>query len=342
MQKEIHTPAISVIMPVYNASAYLRESVGSVLGQTYGDFELICFNDASTDDSLAVLRSMSEADARVRIIDSAENVRQGGGRNRAIKEARGRYVVFLDADDMLRPQALEKCMEAAGRENAEVVFFDYERFAPTAGTREPVSQLGEDAARLSGDDLRLRVIERTAPLWSAMYARKVIVDNELWFPEGVFYEDNAVAIAMQLVAANPVKINEVLYSYRCDNESVSRSYNEPRFFDRIGSAVTMIEHLRRLRIYRRFPDSIDWLFANQFLIHTVYGAIYRFYRLQFDRIQEVRWDVGEYIADFRRCKGYRSLSLMGKLKIESHLRFPRLIKFLSNINRKISRKLPLL
>ena len=158
----------------------------------------------------------------------------------------------------------------------------------------------------------------------------------------MFYEDNAVAIAMQLVAANPVKINEVLYSYRCDNESVSRSYNEPRFFDRIGSAVTMIEHLRRLRIYRRFPDSIDWLFANQFLIHTVYGAIYRFDRLQFDRIQEVRWDVGEYIADFRRCKGYRSLSLMGKLKIESHLRFPRLIKFLSNINRKISRKLPLL
>ncbi len=84
MQKEIHTPAISVIMPVYNASAYLRESVGSVLGQTYGDFELICFNDASTDDSLAVLRSMSEADARVRIIDSAENVQQGGGRNRPI------------------------------------------------------------------------------------------------------------------------------------------------------------------------------------------------------------------------------------------------------------------
>lgn len=342
MQKEIHIPAVSVIMPVYNASAYLRESVGSVLGQTFSDFELICFNDASTDDSLAVLRSMSEADARMRIIDSAVNVRQGAGRNRALEAARGKYVFFLDADDMLRPQALEKCMEAAGRENAEVVFFDYERFAPTAGTREPVSQLGEDAARLSGDDLRLRVIERTAPLWSAMYARRVIVDNGLWFPEGVFYEDNAVALAMQLVAANPVKINEVLYSYRCDNASVSRSVNDPRFFDRIGSATTLLCHLKRLGIYGRFADSIDWLFVNQYLIHTVNGAIYRFDRLQPDRIREVRRGVGKYVADFRRCQGYRTLPLKAKLKIESHLRFPRLIKFLSNINRKISRKLPLL
>ncbi len=99
---------ISVIMPVYNAEAWLADSVGSVMAQSYGDWELVCFNDASTDGSSAMLHAAAAADPRVRVIDSPVNVKQGGGRNRAIAAARGRYIVFLDADDRLAPDALER------------------------------------------------------------------------------------------------------------------------------------------------------------------------------------------------------------------------------------------
>ena len=72
------TPAVSVIMPVYNAADFLDAAIDSVLRQTFADFELICFNDASTDSSLEILRHRAASDSRIKIIDSPRNVRQGG------------------------------------------------------------------------------------------------------------------------------------------------------------------------------------------------------------------------------------------------------------------------
>ncbi len=333
-----NSPLVSVIMPVYNAEEYLQESVGSVLGQSFSDFELICFNDASSDRSIDILRTFAENDNRVRIIDSKVNVRQGGGRNRAMGISRGRYIMFLDADDTLRYDALEKCTNAALASDAQCVFFDYSRFSPSSGEVCRVAQLGEDASSLHGDELRRRVIERTAPVWSVMYERTVIVDNGLCFPEGVFYEDNAVALAMQLSARNPVKIDEALYNYRFDNPSVTRSSNNIGFFDRIDSAVMLLGHLKRMGIYPQFPEEIDFLFINQYYVHTVFGAIYRFDRVQADRIRQVRCGICRYVPLFRRNRYYRSQPLVRRIKIETHTRFPHIIKFLSNISRRFRSK----
>lgn len=335
MKTDNLNPVVSVIMPVYNAEEYLHESVGSVISQTFRNFELICFNDASTDRSIEILRDFADKDGRVKIIDSEVNVRQGGGRNRAIGESRGRYIMFLDADDSLRSDALQKCVEAAERHGSQCVFFDYSRFSPSTGLVEAVRQLGDDAAGLSGDELRRRVIERTSPVWTAMYDCSVIVDNGLWFPEGVFYEDNAVALAMQLVANKPVKINEALYNYRFDNPSVTRSNNNQHFFDRIGSAVALLDNLKRLGVYDRFGEEIDYLFINQFFVHTVFGAIYRFDRVQTERIRQVKNQVKQYVPGYKRNRYYKAQPLSLKIKIATHVRFPRLIKALSNLNRRL-------
>lgn len=322
-------------MPVYNAESYLDESIGSVLRQTWSDFELICFNDASTDGSIDILRRFAEADSRVRVIDSAVNVRQGGGRNRAFKDSKGRYVMFLDADDRLAPDALRRCVEAADSNESEVVFFDYERFSPSTGQTQAVCQLGEDAASLKGDTLRRRIARSTTPVWSAMYARGIISDNGLYFPEKVFYEDNAVALAMQLIGRNPVKIDAPLYGYRFDNASVTRSSDNPAFFDRIGSAVTLLGHLKRLGLYGRFRDEIDFLFFNQYFVHTVFGAIYRFTRVQTDRIRQVRATLPDHVPGYRDNPYYRAMPVSLRLKIFTHTRFPHLIKALSNISRRL-------
>ena len=289
------TPLVSVVMPVYNSEAFLDASVGSVLRQTFKDFELICFNDASSDSSSEILHRYAEADSRVRVIDSPVNVRQGGGRNRAMGVARGVYVVFLDADDSLVPHALESCVDAARNHDSEAVFFDYLRVSPSRGESERVCQLGADASELGDDSLRRRIAERTTPVWSAMYALRVIRENELYFPENVFYEDNAVAAAIQLSARNPVKINEALYEYRCDNSSVTRSTNNPHFFDRTGSAVMLLDNMKRLGLYDRFQDEIDFMFTNQYFVHTVFGAIYRFDKAQTAKIKEVRAGIARYV-----------------------------------------------
>lgn len=326
-------PFISVIMPVYNAEAFLAESVGSVLTQTFGDFELICFNDASTDGSSSVLHSYARLDGRVKIIDSAVNIKQGGGRNRALDVAGGEYVIFLDADDRLDTRALEECV-AIVRRGADAVFFDYVCFTAD-GVGPRISPLGPGAASLPVSELRRRLVMKPTPLWTGMYRRNLIEDGVLRFPEGVFYEDNAVALAIQLSARRPKKLDCELYCYRTDNTSVTRSTDDYRFFDRIASAETLLANLRRLGLYDSFAAEIDYLLINQYLVHTVYGAIYRFSRVQTDRIAQVCAGIDKLVPDWRRNPYWLSRSLRERFKFAMHVTVPRFIKLLSVINRRL-------
>ena len=330
---------VSVVMPVYNAAAWLDASVGSVLAQTFGNWELVCFNDASTDSSSAILHRYAAAERRIRVIDSAVNVKQGGGRNRAVAAARGRYIVFLDADDRLAPDALELCAAAVERMGADAVFFDYATFT-AAGTAAAVSPLGADASSLPVAELRRRLTRRPTPVWTAMYERRLIERLGLQFPEGVFYEDNAVALAIQLSARRPVKLDGALYLYRTDNLSVSRSTGDMRFFDRIGSARTLLGHLRRLGLYDEFAAEIDFLITNQYLVHTVYGAIYRFDSVQTDRIAEVRSGIDSLVPGWRRNPFWRGRPLRERIKFSTHLHMPRLIKTLSRLKQALNRHRP--
>lgn len=95
---------VSVIIPVYNKAPFLREAVGSILGQTFTDFELIAVDDRSTDNSLEVLRSMH--DPRLRILEQAENGGPGLAANAGLDAAHGEYIVRMDADDIAVPERI--------------------------------------------------------------------------------------------------------------------------------------------------------------------------------------------------------------------------------------------
>lgn len=332
------SPEVSIIMPVYNAERFLDCSVGSVLAQTSPDWELICFNDASTDGSSAKLHTFASADPRIRVIDSPVNVKQGGGRNRALKEARSQYVMFLDADDGLAPSAVATCLDTARKEKADMVLFDYFRFGGNlpATPVDVVSPLGPDSATLTGDDLRRRITLSPTPIWSAMYKRSLITGNDLFFPERVFYEDNAVALAIQLSASVPVKVNTPLYGYRTDNISVTRSLNNYRFFHRLQSAVTLKGHLTRLGLYGRWKTEIDHLILNQYLVHTVYGCIYRFDRLPYMRLHYIKATVEKVVPGYRRNPLYRNRPLKDRLKLTAHMYFPRTIHALWRLKRALT------
>ena len=100
-------PLVSVILPVYNAGEYLRPAVDSILNQTFPDFELIIIDDCSPDDSLAVARTY-EADPRVRVLANAQNRGRSFSDNYAATFARGRYIAKMDADDVARPDRLQR------------------------------------------------------------------------------------------------------------------------------------------------------------------------------------------------------------------------------------------
>lgn len=107
----LSAPKISVVMPVYNAAPYLKESVDSILNQTFSDFEFVIIDDCSTDESYNILKSYAEKNQRIKLYKNDINYKQAYTRNIGIKNSRGKYIIFMDADDIALPERLLKQFE---------------------------------------------------------------------------------------------------------------------------------------------------------------------------------------------------------------------------------------
>lgn len=116
---------VSIITPVYNSGKYIRETIESVLSQTYTNFELILINDKSTDESLNICKSYN--DNRIKIIDLKENVGVCSARNIGTEHASGRYIAFLDSDDVWLSDKLSKQIKFMEKSQSEISCTEYER-----------------------------------------------------------------------------------------------------------------------------------------------------------------------------------------------------------------------
>lgn len=123
---------ISIVVPVYNAQQFIGETIQSVLQQTYEQWELLLVNDCSTDESAAVINEYCKQDERIRLIDQPNNFGAAAARNRGVKEALGRYIAYLDADDLWLPQKLQNQINFLKKKKCGFVFTGYE-FADETG-----------------------------------------------------------------------------------------------------------------------------------------------------------------------------------------------------------------
>ena len=114
---------ITVIIPVYNVEDYLHVCINSVLRQSYQDFEIICIDDASTDSSLEILEYFVRKDSRVRILKNDSNKGPGYSRNKALDNANGKYIFFLDSDDWITKETLEFLFNQCEKDDLDVIMF---------------------------------------------------------------------------------------------------------------------------------------------------------------------------------------------------------------------------
>ncbi|MEI9598241.1 glycosyltransferase family 2 protein [Moellerella wisconsensis] len=118
---------VSIIMPCYNASHYIKDSINSVLNQTYQNFELIIIDDLSTDDSINIINSYS--DSRIKLIQLTQNSGAGIARNTGIEVAQGRFIAFLDSDDLWRQNKLEVQLEYMKKGQYPLTYTQYQKFS---------------------------------------------------------------------------------------------------------------------------------------------------------------------------------------------------------------------
>ncbi|MGM0933631.1 MAG: glycosyltransferase family 2 protein [Bacteroidota bacterium] len=131
---------VSVIMPAYNSERFIRASIESVREQTYSYWELLVIDDASEDQTSAIIKELASADNRIKSLQNKENQGPGVSRNKGISQAKGEYIAFLDADDLWKPHKLQTQLEFMQENEVSVCFSSYELFTENGTKRRDVVQ----------------------------------------------------------------------------------------------------------------------------------------------------------------------------------------------------------
>lgn len=216
-------PTISVIVPVYKAEAFLEDCIESILNQTFSDFELILVNDGSPDDSGRICREYANRDSRIRYLEQ-ENQGQAAARNHALAKSTGKWIAFVDSDDVIHPQMLEILYRGATEQNAPISMCRYEEgpIMPEDFLRQrtaiftPLSMEEESLAELYDRE--------EYPGWVACtkLVRREIVEGYP-FTSGRVFEDNEAVSRWIYQARVLASTEEVLYYYRTNGDSTTKS-----------------------------------------------------------------------------------------------------------------------
>ena len=235
----MNTPAVSVIIPMYNAEKYIAECLESFLVQTLQDFEVIVVDDCSTDNSAAIVQSyIPKFGGRLKLAHMKKN--SGGGavpRNKGLKFSRGEYIFFVDADDLIIPTALEELYTVAKNFDAEVVYcekiFDTDSEATTADVRimqsgEPVREPVFESENLSErvhEILKLRFAMETV---LKVVRRDFLIEHEIFFPHIKPSEDGIWTYGLIFFAKKFLRVPNAVYVRRLSEGSVMRAERTPQ------------------------------------------------------------------------------------------------------------------
>lgn len=293
LDKNPDKPRISVIIPVYNASKFLDESIGGLLNQTFEDFELICVNDGSKDDSLKILNDFADNDSRVIVIDK-ENGGCGSARNRALDEARGEYVYFFDPDDKLPENTFEEAYRNAISNDSDIVvfkagtfndygkakkvFFNYKKFLKARKFNHFTFNCR--------DEKRIVLNKGFAP-WAKLYKKEFLDSyDDFRFDMGIAFDDVPFHVKSMLRARYISYVNKILYWYRIDNsDSVNNTSSNGYDIFKIIDIVEGI--LKQENCYDEFNFEFDMFVVYHSTLYIENTGTDTYFNLTKDRLSQI-------------------------------------------------------
>ena len=253
-------PKISVIIPVYNVEKYLDQCLQTVCQP--GNVEILCIEDCSTDGSLDILKEYEKKDNRITIIQHTENRGLSAARNTGISYAKGDYIMLVDSDDMLKPGAYMTVIYNMRKDNLDALRFNAEMIIDESmkgkGTRmgpfwwrTPAIYPEHISGKQMFVDQKLNGHYRQP---AQLYAlkRQFLLDNNLKFQEGIYYEDELFTMSMLMKAQRVSAIKDLIYIYRYRENSITSMEKQRKHFD---SHVFVIESIMK-NIYTDEPERI--------------------------------------------------------------------------------------
>ena len=302
---------ISVIIPVYNSAIYLQQCIESALNQTYKNFEILLIDDGSTDNSPQICDEYFEKYGNIRTFHK-KNGGASSARNYGLKEAKGQYLYFLDSDDYLECQALEKMIKCAIDNCADLVFFEAKTIDDKGN--QVFGRYDYHKQYLTGQPYRIMeemIDNKEFHVGTPFFFIKssVFSKNDLLFNEGIIYEDMIMAYKLFSLANVAVHIHEYIYVRRLRPDSVTTTkYTEKNYI----SADTVYWEVSKFR--NSLPKEKQ---SPKHLIRCAYSVINNYRQMTPVVKKKYEADYKSIIKDILDNDAYGDKAL--KLECKSHL-----------------------
>lgn len=230
-------PLISVIMPVFNGENVIEQAIKSVLEQTFQSWELLIIDDCSTDHTVEVIKKWIDLDSRIRLLCQEENRGPGAAKNRGLICAKGKYIIFCDADDWIEKNNFRSLVDNTKGKYDVVVAGFYRDIKDRQGKLLKRTLVKMNALTCANREAVLKGIvdldqnRLFSYAWNKMFKRKIIEDNKIFFSDKKFGEDFDFNIDFFRYANNMKVVSQGFYHYvKQDSESLTEKYI-PNFYD---------------------------------------------------------------------------------------------------------------
>ena len=245
---------VSIILTAFNEEKYIKKAIESILNQTLSDLELIVVNDGSTDNTLNIINGFD--DSRLKVIDQ-ENMGPGASRNKALKEALGEYVMYLDGDDWYRRDAVEIAYSQAKGEDTDFTFYQMINYDDETGKLYEndwfnlnIFDEGFENTVFKASDYEGSIFDMSVGVCQKIYNASFLRRIDARFPEGIFFEDMPFFYYVLLKAERISIIKEHLY-YRRKHEASITNVVDEKFLDTVPAG----QELLRIFIENQWYDA---------------------------------------------------------------------------------------
>jgi len=252
---------VSIVVPIYNAEKYLERCLKSLVRQTFQDIEILCVNDGSTDGSQEIIDGFSKRYPDLVVSLPKTNGGVADARNYGLKQAQAEYVTFMDNDDWVDPDWIEKLYAGAREESADMVVGDI---------------------KIAGDDKEYLVIPAVVTskekqmlnrheVWNKLFKMSLFAQNDISFPTGSWCDDLATTPKLIAISNKIIHVNGPCYYYYQHRDAFSRNVPPDRLNDHVAAVENLYEYFDRNKFLPDYKDELEFIYIRELILYKLFS-----------------------------------------------------------------------